>query len=67
MNIKKLIKILQGYNQNAEVRVVTDRQAGETAPATIVCHFDTISRLGFASAFIDEEKLKRESKKVVIS
>ena len=68
MTIKSLIKILQQYNQNAEVRVITDRAHGETAPATVVSHFNehAASRIGFAAVLIDKEKEKKNSKKIVI-
>jgi hypothetical protein len=68
MKIKKLIKLLQEYNPNAEVCVIVDRQVGNTAPATVLVDFDehSATKFGFASAMINEEKQKKKTKNVVI-
>ena len=71
MTIRALIKILQGYNQNAEVLVVADRDKGDTCPASIVTELEKRSRpsFGFASVLNkneDELKKKKKSKNVVI-
>jgi len=68
MTIKKLIKVLQEYNPNAEVRIIADRKIGSTAPATVIVDFNehSTSKLGFASSMIDEEKQKKKTKNIVI-
>lgn len=72
MTIKTLIKILQEYNQNAEVRIVANRKEGDTIPITLITRFEDVSdsRFGFARVTkkeISEEKQKKKSKKVVIA
>jgi len=68
MTIKQLIKVLQEYNPNAEVRVIVDRKIGVTAPISVVVDFNehATSKIGFASAMIDEDKEKKKTKNVVI-
>lgn len=69
MTIKKLIKLLEEYNPNAEVRIIVDRKMGHTAPASVITDFDphAASKFGFASHMVDEEKEKKKTKNVVIA
>jgi hypothetical protein len=68
MTIKALIKVLKTYNQNAEVRVIVDRQKGDTCPATLIRELNehAATKFGFAARMIDEEKEKKKTKRVVI-
>lgn len=68
MTVKALIKILQMYNLNAEVRVVSNWENKETVPATLISEIDDRpkNRLGF-TADIEEKKSKKRYKKVVIA
>jgi len=65
MTVKNLIEILKGFNLNAEVRIVTDRAKGDTAPATLISVVDENPRyFGF---FQGEDVPKKKSKKIVIA
>ena len=69
MTVKALIKILQEYNQKAEVRVVTDRRTGDTTPISLIKDLEesSVNRFGFLGGRYDEEKQKKKTKKVVIA
>lgn len=72
MTVKQLIKTLQQYNPNAEVRVLYDRKTGDTAPASVIRNINEApTYIGFTGAMIqaqmNETKEKKKGKKVIIA
>lgn len=68
MKVKELIKVLQEYNLNAEVMVMTNKEQGDIGPASIIGEIDERPRVfGFAPTSIPEKMTKKKIKKVVIA